>query len=149
MQCNLTEKMNFDTPIIADKSSSYFKKGEKPFFWLGDTAWLLSQNLSDEEAYIYLKNRADKGYNVIQAVLAFVTGDMPENSKKSARRFDLNEEIYWKHCDKIIEMAEELGLYMGLLPCWGSLVSSGIINMENVETYADFLIKRYAQYKKI
>ena len=34
MQCNFTEKMNFDTPIIADKSSSYFKKGEKPFFWL-------------------------------------------------------------------------------------------------------------------
>ena len=48
MQCNLTEKMNFDTPIIADKSSSYFKKGEKPFFWLGDTAWLLFHILSDE-----------------------------------------------------------------------------------------------------
>ena len=149
MRTNMTENMNFDAPIIADKSCSYFRKAGKPFFWLGDTAWLLFQNLSDEEAYVYLKNRADKGYNVIQAVLAFVTGDMPENSKKSARRFDLNEEMYWEHCDKIIQMAENLGMYMGLLPCWGTLVSSGIVNMENVEQYADFLIKRYGQYKNI
>lgn len=42
---------------------------DKPFFWLGDTAWMLFTNISYEEAYTYLKNRADKGFNVIQAVL--------------------------------------------------------------------------------
>ncbi|MEY4931572.1 MAG: hypothetical protein RI909_2296, partial [Bacteroidota bacterium] len=40
----------------------------KPFFWLGDTAWELFHRLSREEADLYLKNRADKGFTVIQAV---------------------------------------------------------------------------------
>ena len=40
----------------------------KPFFWLGDTAWELFHRLTREEAEKYLKNRADKGFTVIQAV---------------------------------------------------------------------------------
>ena len=40
----------------------------KPFFWLGDTAWLLFQKLTYEEALIYLDNRAAKGFTVIQAM---------------------------------------------------------------------------------
>ena len=40
----------------------------KPFFWLGDTAWELFHRLDREEAEKYLKNRADKGFTVIQAV---------------------------------------------------------------------------------
>src|SRR5687768_5232210 len=41
----------------------------KPFFWLGDTAWELFHRLTREEAEKYLKNRADKGFTVIQAVV--------------------------------------------------------------------------------
>src|SRR5215218_6369902 len=40
----------------------------KPFFWLGDTAWELFHRLNREEAEKYLKNRADKGFTVVQAV---------------------------------------------------------------------------------
>ena len=40
----------------------------KPFFWLGDTAWELFHRLTREEAEMYLKNRAEKGFTVIQAV---------------------------------------------------------------------------------
>src|SRR5690349_8487231 len=40
----------------------------KPFFWLGDTAWELFHRLTREEAETYLKNRAEKGFTVIQAV---------------------------------------------------------------------------------
>src|SRR5689334_12948393 len=38
-----------------------------PFFYLGDTAWLLFQRLDPQEVEVYLKDRADKGFNVIQA----------------------------------------------------------------------------------
>src|SRR4051812_27748627 len=41
----------------------------KPFFWLGDTAWELFHRLTREEADTYLKNRALKGFTVIQAVV--------------------------------------------------------------------------------
>ena len=39
-----------------------------PFFYLGDTAWALFNRLNREEAHYYLRNRADKGFTVIQAV---------------------------------------------------------------------------------
>ena len=40
----------------------------EPFFYLGDTAWALFHRLTREEAEIYLRDRADKGFTVIQAV---------------------------------------------------------------------------------
>jgi hypothetical protein len=40
-----------------------------PFFWLGDTAWELFHRLTLPEIKLYLQNRADKGFNVIQAVV--------------------------------------------------------------------------------
>src|SRR5688572_28686442 len=39
-----------------------------PFFYLGDTAWELFHRLNREEAERYLKDRAAKGFTVIQAV---------------------------------------------------------------------------------
>ena len=44
-----------------------FENG-KPFFDLGDTAWELFNRLNREEAELYLTNRAEKGFTVIQAV---------------------------------------------------------------------------------
>ncbi|MBN2132503.1 MAG: DUF4038 domain-containing protein, partial [Sedimentisphaerales bacterium] len=41
----------------------------KPFFWLGDTAWLLSQMTTREDADFYLETRAQQGFTVIQAAI--------------------------------------------------------------------------------
>ena len=43
--------------VSADKKY-LVKKDDKPFFWLGDTAWELFHRLSREEAKKYLQNRA-------------------------------------------------------------------------------------------
>ncbi|MDE6924843.1 MAG: DUF4038 domain-containing protein [Acetatifactor sp.] len=56
-------------PLRVSENGKYFMEGEKPFFWLGDTAWLLLQKLEEEDVKIYLRNRKEKGYNVIQTVL--------------------------------------------------------------------------------
>ena len=37
-----------------------------PFFWLGDTGWLLPQRLDQYEAGGYLSRAAKAGYNVVQ-----------------------------------------------------------------------------------
>ena len=58
---------------------------------------------------------------------------------------DVHSQEYWKFCDQVIQMAEEMGLYMALLPAWGSLVKKGILHEGNVEEYAHFLGKRYQQ----
>ena len=53
----------------------------KPFFYQGDTAWELFHRPNREEVDIYIKNRADKGYNVIQAVaLSEVDGVNVDNA---------------------------------------------------------------------
>src|SRR5436190_15959180 len=41
----------------------------KPFFYLADTAWELFHRLDRNETDLYLKDRADKRFTVIQAVV--------------------------------------------------------------------------------
>ena len=60
--------------LTLTRDRHYFQRDGKPFFWLGDTAWLLFQKLTEEEAKIYLKNRAEKGFTVIQATLVHKYG---------------------------------------------------------------------------
>mgnify|MGYP002574438527 CR=1 FL=1 len=43
--------------LRVSENRKYLKNGDTPFFWLGDTAWLLLQQSSGEDARIYLKNR--------------------------------------------------------------------------------------------
>lgn len=125
-------------------------KGE-PFFWLGDTAWELFHRLNREEAELYLNNRAERRYTVIQAVVFAeldglrdpnAYGQVPLAVKNDPTR--LNEE-YFKHVDWIVAKANSLGLYVGLLPTWGNLWNrtNAIFTPENAEIYGEFLGKRY------
>lgn len=128
--------------LQVSENNRYLQNGTTPFFWLGDTAWLLFQQCSKEEAYIYLKNRKEKGYNVIQATLIH---SMPGEYHSSLARVqrDVTSKEYWDHCVEIVKIAEELGLYMALLPTWGSIVKQGILTMDNVDRYADYLASRF------
>ncbi|MEO5977409.1 MAG: glycoside hydrolase family 140 protein [Chryseolinea sp.] len=133
----------------------------KPFFWLGDTAWELFHRLNREEVDKYLKNRADKGFTVIQAVaLAELDGlhdpnpygETPlENDDPTKPR-----EAYFQHVDYIIKKAEQLGLYIALLPTWGDKVFSDkwgvgpeIFNAENAKVYGKWIANRYKNQKNI
>lgn len=128
----------------------YFMQGDKPFFWLADTGWLIFGNLTEEEAAVYLKNRAEKGFNVIQAVLVYSTKELETINKMDWKAADIvDTPEYWAYVEKIVSMAEQLGLYMALLPSWGSLVKNHLITDENVCTYVDFLAERFAKYDNI
>jgi len=133
----------------------------KPFFWLGDTAWELFHRLSREEADLYLKNRADKGFTVIQAVaLAELDGlhdpnyygEIPlENDDPTKPR-----EAYFQHVDYIIKKADQLSLYIGLLPTWGDKlfkdnwgVGPEIFNTANAQVYGRWIGNRYKNQKNI
>ena len=122
----------------------------KPFFYLGDTAWELFHRLNREEATQYLTNRSQKGFTVIQAVvlaqLGGLTvpnsyGDLPLTDKDPAKPI----EAYFRHVDFIINKAEELGLYVGMLPTWGSYWAAGnsIFTTANARQYGKFLGQRY------
>ncbi|MDX2432970.1 MAG: glycoside hydrolase family 140 protein [Bacteroides sp.] len=111
-----------------------------PFFWTGDTGWELFHRLDREEAARYLTDRAEKGFNVIQAVALYelqafespnAYGDYPlvgrdimkpdttvGNDPSKTGEYD-----YWDHVEYIITEAASHGMISGFLPCWGEYVT--------------------------
>ncbi|MBD3376811.1 DUF4038 domain-containing protein [candidate division KSB1 bacterium] len=124
-----------------------------PFFYLGDTAWMLFHRLNRQEAEKYLQNRAEKGFTVIQAVvLAEHDGISGPNAYGELALKDKDptqpNEDYFNHVDDIVDMADRFGLYIGMLPCWGKYWSENnpeqtIFTPENALIYGRFLGERY------
>ncbi|MDE6648851.1 MAG: glycoside hydrolase family 140 protein [Muribaculaceae bacterium] len=121
-----------------------------PFFWLGDTGWLLPQRLDRDEAQHYLENTAGEGFNVVQIqVLNGVPsfnryGQMSHPDGWNLEPVSKQGEYgYWDHMDYIVDTAERNGIYVGMVCIWGGLVKSGLMNEEQAKTYGEFLAKRY------
>jgi hypothetical protein len=125
-----------------------------PFFYLGDTAWELFHRLNREEADRYLKNRAAKGFTVIQAVALAELGGLNVPNAYGQKPLHENDptrpnDLYFQHVDYIVAQARGLGLFIGMLPTWGSKWKSGdgaemgIFNPENAKKYGRFLGQRY------
>ena len=110
----------------------------------------------------YLRNRAAKGFNVIQAVaLAELDGLTEPNrqghlpliekdpTRPEVRPGPAND--YWDFMDDVIKQAGDLGLYVALLPTWGKYVTSGpfdgrvdgIFNPTNAVSYGRFVGERF------
>jgi hypothetical protein len=125
------------------------------FLWIGDTAWELFHKLDRGEATDYLSNRKKKGFTIIQAVvLAENDGLRTPNPYGDVPLIDMDpakpNEAYFQHVDFIIDKAEELGLFVGMLPTWGDKIFSEhpgagpiVFNSENARIYGEFLGRRY------
>jgi hypothetical protein len=128
-----------------------------PFFWLGDTGWLLFSKLTREEAEQYLEDRRKKGFSVIQVMVLHtvaaknVYGDSALIDKSVAHPLatdgnnfaDAKQYDYWDHVDYIVDLAAKKGLYMAMVPIWGSNVKSGLVSREEAGVYANWLAERY------
>lgn len=147
---------------ISDNHRYLQHKDGTPFFYLGDTAWELFHRLNREEADLYLTNRASKGFTVIQAVaLAELDGHTVPNAYGHLPLEQLDparpatkagaENDYWDHVDYIIQEANRLGMYVGLLPTWGrywhdNIYENGnqpLFNPTNAQIFGEFLGNRY------
>lgn len=131
--------------------------GGEPFFWLGDTGWLMLSRLDRAETEHYLRTRTMQGFNVIQAMVlhkpqmatvrampALVDGDPARPYVTPGSDPDVeNQYDYWDHLDWVVSLAEELGIYLALVPSWGNLADDGVLNEDNVEDYGRFLGERY------
>ncbi|TDO05419.1 glycoside hydrolase family 140 protein [Sunxiuqinia elliptica] len=132
-----------------------------PFFYLGDTAWELFHRLNRAEASLYLKDRAEKGFTVIQAVvLAEHDGLNDPNAYGATPLINHDpsklDEGYFEHVDYIIKKAEEYSLHIALLPTWGDKLFKAkwgtgpeIFNRENAYTYGKFIGSRYKNQTNI
>jgi len=140
--------------LVVNENGRYLQYEDgTPFLYLGDTAWELFHRLSKEEAAYYLQNRAEKGFTVIQAVvLAQLGGLTVPNAHGDLPLVDQDPtapvEAYFEHVDQVVDMAEEMGLVIGMLPTWGSYWSttngdSKIFTPESAESFGRFLGERY------
>jgi hypothetical protein len=142
--------------ISANKRFFTDEKGA-PFFWLGDTGWLLFSKLNREEAQTYLEDRRQKGYNVIQVMVLHtvaatnVYGDSALVKKSVAKPLttqgavasDAAQYDYWDHVDYIVDLAAQKGLYMAMVPIWGTNVKNGWVSSDEGRIYAAWLASRY------
>lgn len=132
------------------------KEDGSPFFYLGDTAWELFHRLNRDDAKFYLANRAAKGFTVIQAVVLAefdgltvpnAYGHLPLENNDPAKPI----EAYFQDVDYVVNQAEQLGLWVGMLPTWGDKwnkkwgVGPEIFTPANAATYGEFLGKRYKE----
>src|SRR3546814_8982691 len=56
-------------PLSIAADHRHLEAGGEPWFWLGDTAWLLLSRLDRDETERYLTVRERQGFNVIQVML--------------------------------------------------------------------------------
>jgi hypothetical protein len=135
----------------------------KPFFYLADTAWELFHRLDRKQAIGYLDARAAQGFTAIQAVaLAELNGIADPNPYGKLPLIDADparpavtpgsdpakpdQYDYWDHVAFIIDQANARGLYVALLPSWGSWVNDRrILTPQNAQTYGEFLGRRFGR----
>ena len=153
------EDVGFATQTLKVSDNGRFLQHEngEPFFWHGDTGWLLFQKLSREEANVYLQDRCDKGFNVIQAMVihelpetnfygdtAFIDKNMTKPNTTPGRSFqDTTAYDYWDHVDYIVDLAAEKGMYMAMVPVWGSVVKKKSDDTAWASLYASWLAQRF------
>lgn len=113
------------TRLLVHPSRRFLMTDEgQPFFWLADTAWELFHRLTLGEAEHYLKDRAAKGYTVIQAVfLAELDGLRTPTPEGLIPLQDLDptrlNPDYLDKVEKVIDLANSLGIIVAFLPTWG------------------------------
>ncbi|MBS2100948.1 glycoside hydrolase family 140 protein [Carboxylicivirga linearis] len=145
---------------ISNDSSYFVTEDNKPFFWLGGTAWELIHRLDREQVDQYLTDRANKGFTVIQTViLAELDGLNTPNAYGEKPLLNNNptklNDQYFKHVDYVLNKANELGLYIALLPSWGDKFNKKwgagpeIFNPENATVYGELIARRYLNYNNL
>lgn len=145
---------------ISDNKRYLADEQNNPFFWLGDTGWLLFKKLNREDAEKYLENRRLKGFNVIQVIIIHeldhevnVYGDSaliknnisaplitPGNNPDDQKQYD-----FWDHVDYIIDLAAKKNIYMALVPVWGTNIRKKFVNREQISVYGKWLAERYRE----
>jgi hypothetical protein len=145
------------------KNRNFVTQDNKPFFFTACTAWELFHKLTFEEAKIYIDNRAAKGFNVIQAV-AVAELDGLNTPSYEGQHLPFSDHLpcsdnetlsmndaYFEHLANVVKYANSKGIYVALVPMWGSYFVpteqwghdvKPIFNRDNVIPYIRYLAQK-------
>lgn len=120
VSCSVSAQTNQMSRLLISYNDRYFMtENGDPFFWLGDTAWLLFTKLNRQEAARYLEDRQQKGFNVVQVMVlpsvesvntygdsALIHQNVATPRLTEGSSFKKPEEYdYWDHIDYIVDLA--------------------------------------------
>ena len=138
--------------LIVSEEGRYLKhENGAPFFWLGETGWLLPERLNRDEAEYYLEQCKRRGYNVIQVQTLNNVPSMNiygQYSMIDGYNFkNINQKGvygYWDHMDlhHPYSSKKEGTIYRHGLHL-GSPVNRGEMTVEQAKAYGKFLAERY------
>ena len=148
--CTLAEKP-WNNGRLTVRGQYLVHENGKPFFWLGNTAWLLPERLNRDEVEYYLTREGEEGYNVEQ--IQVLDSNYPTFNVYGQQAFDDSFDMekfagngqsvygYWDHLDYIVDMAERQGIYIAMDCIWGGQVKR--LTPEKAAKYGRFLGERY------
>lgn len=137
---------------VSDNQRFLQHENGAPFFWLGDTDWLLPQHLNREEVAYFFDVARRAGYNVAQVQVQSMDNFPCYNVYGQAAipaGWDMSKAdpdgiyTFWDHLDYIVKTAEQNGIYVGLVCVWGYYVKGGKMGIEEAKRYGTFLANRY------
>ena len=150
--------------VVVSSNHHFFQfENGKPFFWLFDTGWLLFIKLNREETIRYLDDRKVKGFTGIQCMVlhsvpevnyygdsAFVNNDPSKIKTSQGSDTSITGQYdYWDHIEFVVNEAAKRGLYVALVPVWGSVVKQGFFTEETATHYARFLVDKFKNHPNI
>lgn len=128
----------------------------EPFFWLGDTGWLLMQKLNHQDVEKYLDDRKSKGFNVIQMMVlhdvndvdfyqdkALTGGNIVAPYMTNGNEFaDYIQYDYWDNVEWVVDACAKRGMYAALVPLWGSVVKQVKPSEAMIRIYMNLLCRK-------
>jgi hypothetical protein len=141
-------------PVKISKNKRYFTdSNNRPFFYQACTGWELLSKLTREETEMYLKNRAEKGFNTIQVTLLPWEVDQVNRYGEPAfidkKPFGQPNEKFFGHIDWVLQKAKELGIQLGINVFWLRNNWRDYTTIENAKTYGEYIAKRFLQHDNI
>lgn len=136
----------------------------RPFLIHGDTAWSLIVQLRLEDAEAYLRDRHTRGFNAILVNLiehrfgsrapANIYGEPPF---RVGQHFTQPNEAYFLHADRVLRLAERLGLLVILAPAYigtgggpeGWYAAMRAAGPARLRDYGAFVGRRYGAMRNI
>jgi hypothetical protein len=133
------------------RGRSFEHHDQTPFFWLGDTWWML---MSDRVSFpadfgALVANRVAKGFTVAQVVLGFPSDTTPYDGRESneggppwEKEYARINPRYFDHADARIRSLVERGIVPCILGGWGYHLS--FMGEERMTHHWRYLVARYA-----
>ena len=134
---------------VSDNKQYLVHHDGTPFFWLGNTSWLMPERLNRDEVERFLTTEREQGYNVeqIQVLNAIPTfniyGQQANNDDFDFEPFTRSGVYgYWDHLDYIVDFAASQGIYIAMDCIWGSQIAK--MTPDKAKLLGTFLARRYA-----